>query len=278
MHPAPPRPRTWQGGLLALALLFPGAAFAQEQTGWFDGMFDDVQFAGTLGMGYSNGDYGTTRNTNVELGLPVLSATAGDFKFNVSMPYMRVSGRGLVIFDATGNPIVVNRRTALPPVTRTGFGDLSFGGTYSVPSSFLDDFEVKVSAGIKVPTASTRRRLSTGETDFTMSVDVARQFGDWGPFVKVGYLVPGVPAAFKLFNTVSVSAGTSYTISDNLVVVASYDFDSASTPLVTASHEVFGSLSWIRDNGMTLTGYGTVGLSSGSPAIGAGLLVSYNLN
>ena len=270
------RSRTWKGGLLALLLLaLPSSgAFAQEQDGWLQ----DIQFAGTFGMEYSNGDYGTPRNTNVEIGLPVLSATTGDFKFNVSMPYMRVSGRGLVVFDATGNPIVVNRRTALPPITRTGFGDLNLGATYDVPSSFLDDFEVKVSAGIKIPTASTRRRLSTGETDFTMSMDVTRQLGDWGPFVKVGYLIPGVPASFKLFDTASVSAGTSYTINDNLVVVASYDFDSASTPLVTASHEVFGSLSWIRDNGMTLTGYGTVGLSSGSPAIGAGLLVSYNLN
>ena len=238
-------------------------------------MFDDVLFSSTLGMGYSNGDYGTTRNTNVEIGLPVLSATTGDFKFSVSMPYMRVSGRGLVVFDATGNPIVVNRNTTLPPITRTGFGDLNFGATYDVPSSFMDDFEVKLSAGFKVPTASTRRRLSTGETDFTMSMDVSRQFGDWGPFVTVGYLVPGQPASFKLLNTVSVSAGTSYTINDNLVAVASYDFDSASTPLVTASHEVFGSLSWIRDNGFTLTGYGTVGLSTGSPNVGAGLLLAY---
>lgn len=275
MHPAPPRPQTWKGGLLALLLtLAPSGAFAQEQDGWLQ----DIQFAGTFGMGYSNGNYGTTRNTNVEIGLPVLSAATDDFKFSVSMPYMRVSGRGLVIFDATGNPILVNRRTTLPLVTRTGFGDLNLSGTYDVPSSFLDDFEVKVSAGIKIPTASTRRRLSTGETDFTMSMDVTRQFGDWGPFVKVGYLIPGQPSAFKLFDTVSASAGTSYTINDNLVAVASYDFDSASTPLVTASHELFGSLSWIRDNGMTLTGYGTAGLSSGSPAIGAGLLVSYNLN
>jgi len=266
------QPRTCKSGLLALALLLPGGgALAQDQ----DNLFQDMQFTSTFGLGYSNGDYGTTRNTNVLIGLPILSATTDDFKFSVSMPYMRVSGRGLVIFDAAGNPIVVNRRTTLPPATRTGFGDLSFSGTYSVPSSFMDDFQVKVSAGIKVPTASTRRRLSTGETDFTMSMDVTRSFGDWGPFVTIGYLVPGQPTTFTLYNTVSVSAGTSYTISDNLVAVVSYDYDSASTPLVTASHELFGSLSWIREGGMTLTGYGTLGLSTGSPNIGAGLVLSY---
>ena len=67
-------------------------------------------------------------------------------------------------------------------------------------------------------------------------------------------------------------------ISEDLVAVASYDFDTASTPLVSASHELFGSLSWIRDDRVALTGYGTIGLSSGSPSVGGGLLLSYGFN
>jgi hypothetical protein len=115
--------------VLALPLLVfgSGAAFAQGSN------FSDFQFAGTLAMEYSNGSYGTTHNTNVELGLPVLSMETGDFKFSASMPYMRISGRGLVIFDASGNPIVVNRRASNPSDVRTGFGDLNLSGTYSVP-------------------------------------------------------------------------------------------------------------------------------------------------
>ena len=37
-------------------------------------------------------------------------------------------------------------------------------------------------------------------------------------------------------------------LSDNLVAVASYEYDSADSPLVPAGHELFGSLSWIRDD------------------------------
>jgi len=37
-------------------------------------------------------------------------------------------------------------------------------------------------------------------------------------------------------------------------------------------------LSWIQNDKLTLTGYGTVGLSSGSPDVGIGFLVSYGLN
>ena len=111
-----------------------------------------------------------------------------------------------------------------------------------------------------------------------MNIDISRQFGTWRPFLTVGYLVPGKPDTYKLYNTTSVSVGTGLELSDSLVAIASYDYDSASTPLVAASHEIFGSLSWVRSNGMTLTGYGTYGLSDGSPDVGLGLLVSYGLN
>jgi hypothetical protein len=96
--------------------------------------------------------------------------------------------------------------------------------------------------------------------------------------VSVGYLNRGKPSGFTLYNTTSVSAGTSLEISKHLVALLSYDYDSSDTPLIPAGHELMGSLSWIRDDHVTLTGYGTVGLSIGSPDVGVGFLVSYSLN
>jgi hypothetical protein len=251
-----------------------GDAFAGEK----DDSPPDWQLAGSLGAMDSNGSYGTALNTNVLLGLTTLSLANGNFKFTASIPYMRISGRGLVVFDASGNPIVINRRASAAPDVRTGWGDVNLSASYTIPSSVLDDFEVRLTGIAKLPTAPTRRRLSTGEADFGMSVDVSRQFGAWGPFVTVGYLDRGKPTGFTLYSTTSVSAGTSLLLSENLVAVASYDFDSADTPLVPAAHELFGSLSWIRDDRITLTGYGTVGLSAGSPDMGIGFLISYAVN
>jgi hypothetical protein len=266
--------------LAGLAALMPLPAMAQDKAQDPAISLDDIQFTGTFGLEYSNGSYGTTHNTNVELGLPVLSAEWQDFKLSASMPYMRISGRGLVIFDAAGNPIVVNRRTSTPADVRTGFGDLNLSATYEVPSYWLDDFELKLTAGTKLPTASTRRRLSSGAADYSLSADVSRQFGNWGPFLTVGYLWAGKPSSttLELYNTTSVSAGTSITLSDDLVAIVSYDYDSSGNRLVSSSKEIFGSLSWIRTGGLTLTGYGTVGLSEGSPGLGAGLIISYGLN
>jgi len=155
--------------LIPAAMLFASArAFAADP----DIFGQDLKYTANFGMGYSNGNYSTTSNTDVTLGLTTLSVASGDFKLSASIPYMQISGRGLVVFDASGNPIAINRRTALPPNTRTGFGDLNLALSYTIPSVLLDDFEVRLSGVTKAPVASARRRLSTGEADYGMSVDV----------------------------------------------------------------------------------------------------------
>jgi hypothetical protein len=164
---------------------------------------------------------------------------------------------------------------SLPSDVRTGFGDLNLGATYAIPTEILGGFEVKLTGRIKLPTASSRKRLSTGKADYGMSVDVSRAYGRWQPFVTLGYLISGKPATFSLKNTLSVSAGTSYELTDSLVAIASYDYDSASSPLVASSQDLFGSLGWLVNDKITLTGYATNGMSSGSPKVGAGLIVTY---
>jgi hypothetical protein len=251
-----------------------GSGFAADKVS----LDSDWHLTGALGVTDTNGDYGTGTNTNVLLGLSTLSLSNDSFKFTASLPYMRISGRGLLVFDASGNPIVINRRATGPTDVRTGWGDLTLSAAYTIPPAVLADFQVRITGITKLPTGPARRRLNTGEADFGVSVDVSRSFGDWTPFVTAGYLNRGQPAGFTFYDTSSVSVGTSYVLSDNLVAVGSYDYDSPDAPQTTGGHELFGSLTWIRDDRMSLTGYGTVGLSAGSPDYGIGFLVSYGLN
>jgi hypothetical protein len=280
MHPAISK----KSVVAALALLAAGAgqamAAGKANPGETEkGMaFQDWQLTGTFGYGHSSGDYGTSRDTSVDLGLSTLSLSTGDFRFTASLPYMRIDGRGLVLFDASGNPVVVNRRTILPPAVRTGWSDVNFSASYTIPPAILADFEVRISGVAKVPITEARKRLTTGETDLGMSVDVSRQFGKWTPFVTVGYLSVGQPVGYTLYDTTSVSAGSSLEFSENLVATISYDYDTADGPLTPAAQSLFGSLSWVRYNNITLTAYGTAGLSDGSPDMGMGFLISYGVN
>jgi len=264
--------RLYVSAILAVLLAGAGQAFARNEDA------PDWQLTGNFGITDTNGNYGTPISTNVLLGHSTLTLANANFKFSASIPYMRISGRGLVVFDANGNPIVINRRANGPTDVRTGWGDLTLSASYTIPPAVLADFQVRVTGITKLPTSPARRRLNTSEADFGMNVDISRSFGDWTPFVTVGYLNRGQPAGFTFYDTSSVSVGASYMLRDNLVLVASYDFDSADAPQVVAGHELMGSLSWIQSDKLTLTGYGTVGLSSGSPDVGIGFLVSYGLN
>jgi hypothetical protein len=262
--------------LAMAAMMLADTARAQTRD---QSMLDpEWRWTGTAGVTDTNGDYGTRNNTNVFLALTTLSLSNDNFKFTASLPYVRISGRGLLVFDANGNPIVINRRANGPTDVRSGWGDLSLSASYTIPPSVLADFQVRITGITKLPSSPARRRLNTGEADFGMNIDVSRSFGDWTPFVTVGYLNRGQPAGFTFYDTSSVAVGASYMLRDNLVAVASYDFDSADAPQVVAGHEFMGSLSWIQSDKLTLTSYGTVGLSSGSPDIGIGFLVSYGLN
>jgi hypothetical protein len=210
--------------LALAAIIAPG--LAQAQTREKNILDTDWHFATAFGVTDSNGDYGTSNNTNVLLELATLSMSNDDFKFTASLPYVRISGRGLLVFDASGNPIVINRRVNGPTDVRAGWGDLSLSASYTIPPAILADYQVRITGITKLPTGPSQHRLNTGEADFGMSVDVSRSFGDWTPFLTVGYLNRGQPAGFTFYDTSSVSVGASYVLRDNLVAVASYDYDS----------------------------------------------------
>lgn len=281
MHDAVRKQRNFKmrGAALVLAwALLPGSAQAAPAPGGAGrSLLEDWKLTGTFGYGHSNGNYGTPRETSVDLGISTLSLSTGNFRFTASIPYMRIEGRGLVVFDASGSPIVINRRTALPPDTRTGWGDLNFSASYTIPPAILDNFQLRISAITKVPTASGRRRLSTGKSDYGVSVDVSRQLGKWSPFVTMGYLSVGQAAGYTLYDTTSMSVGSSLELSDDLVAIISYDRDSADGPLVPDAQSLFASLSWVRGDAVTLTAYGTAGLSKGSPDMGIGFMLSYGV-
>ena len=258
--------RTLYGAVVGLLLIGTAEASADDQ---------DFSLTVNSGIDYSNGDYGTTANTGVLVALTSVGVQTGDFRFNFSAPYLNVTGQGLVLFDASGNPIVTDQGTIRTSNVRNGFGDLSLSAAYDLPPAILDDFELELIGRIKIPTGSVDKGLSTGRPDFSASLDVSKEFGIWGPFVTISYVSVGQPSTYSLSNTYSISTGTSVELNDSLIAIFSYDYDSASTPLVGDSNEFFGSLSWLYNDKITLTGYATTGLSTGAPAISGGFFVSY---
>ncbi len=229
------------------------------------------------GIDYSSGKYGDRQSTDILVGLTSLAVTAGDFQFFASVPYLTITGPAYVVIGSGGVPVLIRPKAGASSADRSGWGDLNLSATYTVPSEYLGDFDVAISGRTKIATANSAKGLSTGATDFAISLDVSRQFDIWSPFVTFGYRVPGNPAFYAFNDAPSFSVGTSVQLDDNLVAIVSYDFDGSISSTLADAQQLFGSISWLFNDRWTFTAYAGIGLSSGAPGVGTGLLINWKL-
>jgi len=224
----------------------------------------------TTGVDYSSGDYGLDDDTKITVVPIVGRLTTGDFSFTASLPYIRLNTPGGVVLGPDGKP--------LPGVPTTGgksngFGDVTIGAKYSVPTEALAGLDLSVGGRVKLPTSSDSKGLSTGKTDFVSTVELGYTFGAVSPFVEVGYRVLGDPDGVNLRNGPTLSAGSSVQVGKT-VLIASYDYARSATPAADDSSELFGGVAIPAGRRFTVTGYGTKGLSEGSADYGVGLLLT----
>jgi hypothetical protein len=239
-------------------------------------IFPGVSFSS--GLDYSAGRYGDTHDTDILVGLTNVTVSEDDFQFSASMPYLNITGPAYVVVGPGGAPVLINPAKGAGSTVRSGWGDLNFSASYTLPSDALDDFEITGTFRTKIATANASKGLSTGATDFAFSVDVSKQFDAWGPFATFAYRVPGEPSFYSFNDAPSFSVGTSIELADNLVAIASYDFDGSISTSLADAQQLFGSVTWLATDKLSLTAYFENGLSSGAPRVGTGLLISWKVN
>ena len=231
----------------------------------------------STGLDYSSGRYGDTQSTDTLVSLNSLTFNKGNFQFIVSMPYLTITGPAYAVVGAGGVPVVIRPKGGATSTYRTGWGDLGLNALYTIPAEDFYDFEVTLTGHTKIATANASKGLSTGATDFGFSLDVSRQWDDWGPFVTLGYNVPGSPSFYAFNDAPSFSVGTSYQASDNFFLIGSYDFDGSISSTLPDAQQLFTSASWEFSEHWTTTAYAEFGLSSGAPKVGTGLMLSWKI-
>jgi hypothetical protein len=227
----------------------------------------------STGADYSSGSYGTNSKTKIFVAPMSLAFKTDAFRLSASVPYLRIDGAGAVVLGSDGRPL-----PGVPGATgvRSGLGDLSLAGTASLPTESLGGFNIDVTGRVKFPTSKSSKRLGTGETDFTVSTDISYPVGAWAPFVTLGYRMPGDPPGIDLQNSFNASIGASVAAGQTVMIV-SYDYAEASSPLAEDAQELFAAVSAPATDRLNLTGYGIAGLSEGSPDFELGLLVTVKL-
>lgn len=228
----------------------------------------------TTGIDYSSGSYGGPAPTEILVVPFSLRAKRGPLRVSATLPWLRIEGPANIVGGGEDGPIVIDPNAPAPRRARQGLGDLSLGFDYVIPSERIAGLEVALGLRLKLPTSSESRGLGTGKADIGIVADISRPMGRLSPFLTLGYRMPGDPDGFPLRDSATVSAGTSATFG-KLVAIGSYDYAGATSDLSFDSHSLFGALAAPLTDSVTVTGYGTLGLSRGAPDHGLGLLLTF---
>ncbi len=234
-----------------------------------------------IGGDYSSGDYGQPEDTDMlyvpftatylfeQLGV---TPWGGDqLELEITLSYLRIRGEGTVLpgGDVPGGSVFARR-------TEDGFGDIYLLATYI----WLPPWEhvplVEFGVMVKAPTASASKRLGTGKTDVTLELALSDRFGDWSPYVEVGYRFMGSSPQLDLHNRWLTSIGVTYTLSERWSFGLAYDYRQAASDRSYASHELVPYASIRFDKGFRLGPYVAVGLLKGSPDYAVGLQLRWS--
>jgi hypothetical protein len=252
---------------LTLAAALSAAAFATTPAPAADA---SVKVA--TGLDYSTGEYGDTESTDMLYVPVILSYRLFPFTAKLTVPYLQIDGPGNVVAGVDGG--VVTGESSVERRTESGLGDVVVAAMYSIDpwtdAAPMVDFTAKA----KLPTADDDKDLGTGAADYSLQVELARAFGDWTPFVTLGYQFMGQPDDFELDDRAYFSLGTDAKVNDTLRLGGGYDFKQAASATSDDASELMGYASIKLAAGTMLNLYGVKGLSDGSPDWGAGAQVS----
>lgn len=260
--------------LSAVAVI--GSAYAQDssadKTDTMDKPEDSSQGLSirpsvSVGFDFSQGDFGADLDTTT-LSVPVsLRADVGDFRVFVAGSWLQIEGPGGVV----GDGVIVGDGPTGVLETNSGFGDLTLGVNYNVPTDVTGKWLVQLQGRLKLPTASVDDGLGTGELDGGGNIDIAYDFGRFTPFTTLGYRFRGDPEGVELNNTFNASVGAAYNLGGGYALLGSYDFRQRTTDTAENSNEIFGAVSGRFNSNVRWTLYGSVGLTAGAPDGGAGV-------
>lgn len=265
----------------ALAAALPSAATAQEAARAPETARPNREAAAELstGIDYQEGDYGTGERIESVSVPATLRVRTGRVTLVASVPWQRLEGPGNAVGGGglLGLPIIIDPTRPATRQVRQGFGDTRVGAAYTFPGESLGGVSLSLTGQAKLPTASVRKGLGTGEVDYTAGAEVSTRIGRVEPYAAVGYTIPGDPKGFDLRNSLSARAGASLGLSDKVSGNVTYGYARSLSPLVPDEQQVGTGINAQLGPGLRLGVQGSAGLSDGSPDFGAGLSLGFRL-
>lgn len=261
----------------------------------------------STGVNYSTGRYEELTDTKV-ISAPVsLKYTKGNLSVRVSVPYVRVDGPGSLIQTPEGSGggasggsggrtdnsgpgsansgsgrsgsggVQVDDSKGVPVNSkRSGLGDAVVAATYSFDLG--SNFFIDASGKVKIPTASTSKRLGTGEVDVTTALDFVKTAGPATFYIHGRRKFASKPTGSLIRSVWGAGGGASMKAGKGVTVGADYDWQQSSLIGNQASSDVTGWASFRLSRKINLSVFGSTGLNSNSADFAGGLSISIKLN
>gem|GEM_PF-591959 len=245
-----------------------------------------------VGFDYTQGDYGNLTKTKMSY-IPIsLNYTVEAWRFRVSSGYVSVTGEENII-PGTGLPTLLigpaidnTAQNSNNGNSNNGIGDIFLSGSYAFHDFWANDFwandlwandlYIDITAQVKIPTANVENGLSTGKTDFSLQISVARFISDFLPFATVGYRYIGKTNRYDLQNIWFASLGMAYYLNHNMTLGISYDLRKSVNVNTANLQELQAYMDYRFSKNWGAYFYGIAGLSDSSPNIGGGFQLKYN--
>jgi hypothetical protein len=258
-----PSPRSL---IVLLILLINQSATAQD---------DPKVHKFTLGSYFSQGDYGSTEETDITYFPISYELTTFPWVLSVTAPYLALQGPGDVFFE-TGN-IVGGRDEVNEFVDEQGIGDVFLSATYQFPPVLNDWVFVDFTLQAKLPTADETRDLGTGELDLGYQLDFYSTLERNTYFSTLGYRQRGKTPLFDLENSFYASLGMMRQYGDNTFLGLIYDYRERASSNAFESHELMPFVSYNLGKQWNFMLYTIVGFTASSADQTFGLQASYTL-
>lgn len=163
-----------------------------------------------------------------------------------------------------------------PATSRGGIGDISVSLGYALPLGAATSLDL--SSRIKIPTASTSKRLGTGQVDVTVGAELVQEVGDLSVWAGARHRFLGKPAGSTLRDTWGAGGGLSYKLPGGTFIGADYDWQESARPGRSASSEVTGWINFGLTKAVRLQLFASTGLNASSTDFAGGLSLSVRLN
>ena len=242
--------------VVACAALLPAAAMAE-----------DWKFSSSVN--YATGKYGTTDRVD-SLYVPfTLKRYYTNADISVTIPYVRQSSVGQVIWVG-GNPVHATKtRTVAATSEQSGLGDIMLRGSYALNREDPRSFDLGLAGSLKLPTADENKGLGTGQPDAGAGLEFSKELGpNWTMLADAYYTVIGEPAGADFNNRLSLDLGFTKLLREHLYLTVLFEAQSAIVAGNEPPRSLSGSLAYGAPDATQFSGGLTLGLSDGSPQIG----------